>query len=159
MDDVHFSSTLVDVNLTYEEAMNWEEQNVDRIANDYHVLNMIPGGFKGLEYLHKLRIINRTDISFEERDKAIVEFVRRYPRKGMRKGIPNPFIAELWKDDGFYLRVIGARPKTLSPDQVRKIRELHGMGWSVTEIREEVGALNYEQVKNVIAGRTYRRIQ
>ena len=50
---------------------------------------MIPGGFKGLQFLHKLRIIDRMNISLEERDTAIADFVRQNPRKG----IPNPFIA------------------------------------------------------------------
>jgi len=153
MRDVHFVSQLGDINLTYEDAMNWEEFHVDRVGANG--LNMIPGGFKGLKYLHTHRIIHRMDISLEERDKAITEFVRRNPRKG----IPNPFIAELWKDDAFYLKVIAARPKTLSPSQVRKIRELVGIGRTITEIVEQVGALNEMQVKNVIAGRTYRRIQ
>ena len=73
----------------------------------------------------------------EDRDKAIQEFVRRNPRKG----VPNPFIAELWKDDAFYLRVMEARPKTLSPDQVRTIRRLSELGHTITEIAKEVGAL------------------
>ena len=155
MTDVHFSSYLSDINLTFEDAMNWEEQKVDRIAYGPNGLNMIPGGFKGLELLHKLRISDRIDLSLEDRDKAIAEFVRRNPRKG----IPNPFIAELWKDDEYYLKVIEARPKTLSPSQVKKIRELVKIGRSVSEIAEEVDALNEMQVKNVIAGRTYGRIQ
>jgi hypothetical protein len=152
MTDVHFVSQLLAVNLKYDEAMNWEEAAVDKLGPNG--LNMIPGGFKGQKLLHKLRIIDRIGISPEERDKAIAEYVRQHPRKG----IPNPFIAELWKDDEYYLKVIGKRKKTLSPDQVRKIRELHGMGWSVPDITEEVGALNEVQVKNVIAGRYYQRI-
>jgi hypothetical protein len=152
MTDVHFISQLGEINLSYEGAMNWEERHVDTLGS--HGLNMIPGGFKGLEFLHLHRIINRTDISIEERDSAIAEYVRRNPRKGL----PNPFLAELWKDDQFYLKVIAARPKTLSPDQVLKIRELAGKGRSPAEILEEVGALNEAQVKNVIVGRTYLRM-
>ena len=68
-------------------------------------------------------------------------------------------IAELWKDDEYYLKVIEARPKTLSPDQVKKIRELASKDWLVAEIVKEVGALNEIQVKNVLAGKTYKRIQ
>jgi len=75
-----------------------------------------------------------------------------------RRGIPNPFIAELWKDDDFYLKVIEAREKTLSPEQVRKIRELNKFGKSIIQITQEVDALNKLQVKNVLLGRTYSRI-
>jgi hypothetical protein len=116
---------------------------------------MISGGFKGLRELHEHGIINRQNISVEDRDKAIEKFIRRNPRKG----IPNPFIAELWKDDEFYLKVMEARPKTLSPEQVREIRRLARQNWSFNQIVEEVGALNELQVKNVIAGKTYTRIK
>lgn len=151
--DVHFISHLVNINLSYQEAMDWEEFHVDRIGPNK--LNMIPGGFKGLKYLHEHNITDRKDISLRERDTAIAMFSKQNPRKG----IPNPFIAELWKDDEYYLKIIEARPKTLSPDQVRKIRKLARMDWSVAKITEEVGALNDQQVKNVIVGRTYKRIK
>lgn len=151
--DVHFISHLVNINLTFQEAMSWEEFCVDSAGSNR--LNMIPGGFKGLKYLHEHRITDRIDISLGERDRAIAMYARQNPRKG----IPNPFIAELWKNDEYYLKIIEARPKTLSPDQVRKIRVLARKDWSVVKIAEEVGALNERQVKNVIAGRTYGRIK
>jgi hypothetical protein len=152
--DVVFISSLMDINLTYEDAMKWEEYTVDTVAYGPNGLNMIPGGFKGLKFLHKLRITDHVNISLEERDKAIEEYVRRNPRKG----IPNPFISELWKNDDYYLRVIEARPKTLSKEQVKQIRALGQMGWSVSQIAKEVNALNETQVKNVLAGKTYQRV-
>jgi hypothetical protein len=135
--------------------MDWEERNVDSVAYGPNGLNMIPGGFKGLKLLHKLRIIKSVNIDLEEREKAIEEYTRRNPRKG----IPNPFISKLWEDDKYYLKVIEARPKTLSIDQVRMIRELYRSGRSVSEIVREVGALNETQVKSVIMGKTYTRIR
>lgn len=154
-EDVFFSSFLRDINLTFQDAMNWEEKTVDKIASDQYGLNMIPGGFKGLRLLHKCKIINNMNVSLEERDKAINEYIRINPRKG----IPNPFIAELWKDDEFYIKVIGARKKTLSPYKVRKIRELSEKGKSIIEIKKEIEAINDLQVKNVILGKTYKRIK
>lgn len=150
-----FTSFLNDVNLTYEEAMNWEEAKVDKISNDQFGLNMIPGGFKGLRLLHECRLIVSTDISLDARDLAIAEYCRRNPRKGL----PNPFIAELWKSDDFYLKVIEAKEKTLSSEQVKRIRSLHAQGKSISQIVDEVGALNEQQVRNVITGKTYRRVQ
>lgn len=155
MTDVLFTSYLRNVNLSYEDAMNWEEKAVDKMASDKYGLNMIPGGFKGLQYLHKLRITKNTDITLEERDRAIAEYARQNPRKGL----PNPFISELWKNDDFYLKNIGAREKTLSPEQVRRIRELNKLGCSVKKIKEDVSALNELQVKNVIRRKTYNRLQ
>jgi len=154
MTDVLFTSSLRNINLTYEDAMNWEEASVDNIAIDGNSLNMIPGGFKGLKFLHEHRIINRIDISIEERDRAIAEFVKRHPRKG----VPNLFISELWEDDEFYQKVIEAKPKTLTAEQVRKIRELYKHGKTASEIVDAVGALNELQVKNVISGKYYGRI-
>ncbi len=45
-------------------------------------------------------------------------------------GIPNPFIRALWENDDYYLKVLAARPKTLTPNQVYRIRELHADGRS-----------------------------
>jgi hypothetical protein len=153
LDNVLFISYLQEVNLSFDEAMNWEEQKVEKVAYDSQGLNMIPGGFKGLKYLHKHRIIDKERITLEERDVALGRYLRENPRKG----IPNPFISELWKDHDFYLRVIESRPKTLSPEQVRKIRELSKAGMGASEIVDEVEAINVIQVKNVLAGRTYKR--
>ncbi len=67
-------------------------------------------------------------------------------------------MSELWEDDEFYLRVIEARDNTLSPDQVLQIRSLANLGRSIPEITKEVEALNEAQVRNVVSGRTYKRI-
>lgn len=154
MTDVLISSSLRDINLSFEDAMNWEEHNVDKIAYGPNGLNMIPGGFKGLKLLHKLKITDRINITLDEREKAINEYIRQNPRKGL----PNPFMSELWKDDNHYLKVIESRPKTLSTDQVRIIRELGKAGWTIKNITKEVGALNETQVINVISGKYYKRV-
>lgn len=154
LSDVLFTSSLIDINLTFEDAMDWEEHHVDKFAYGPNGLNMIPGGFEGLRQLHKLGVIARQDISLEERDRAIAEYLRENPRKG----IPNPFMAELWKDDNHYLKVNAANPKRLSAPQVRRIRELAAEGSSIEDITKAVGALNETQVKNVITGRSYGRI-
>ena len=155
MQNVQIVSSLMAINMTYDEAMNWEENQVDKIASDQYGLNMIPGGFKGLKYLHKLRITNKEKVSLEERERAIEEYIRRNPRKG----VPNPFIRALWENDDYYQKVIAARPKTLTPDKIYRIRELHADGWSPEEITKEVAALNVGQVKRVINGRAYSRIK
>ena len=45
--NVAFASELVLLNLSYEEAMAWEELMVDECMEVGTSLNMIPGGFKG----------------------------------------------------------------------------------------------------------------
>jgi hypothetical protein len=153
--DVIFIAYLENINLSFKEAMDWEEKYVDKLASDQYGLNMIPGGFKGLKFLHVHRFINSMDISLEEREKAIAEYIIKNPRKG----IPNPFIADLWKDDDFYIKNIEAKEKTLTPEQVRKIRELNQSGIPIEQIVREVDALNELQVKNVIQGRYYSRMK
>ncbi len=153
--NVLYVSSLMDINHNKDDAMLWEEIAVDRWASDQYGLNMIPGGYKGLKYLHEHRIIKQIDISLEEREIAIAEYARQNPRKG----IPNPMLAALWEDDDFYKRINEAHPKRLSEQQVLRIRELHGDEWAIPHIVNEVGALNEKQVKDVIKGNTYNRIQ
>lgn len=150
--DVYLISCLGPINLSYQDAMDWEEVNVDRLGPTR--LNMIPGGFKGLTYLHTLGITSRKNIQPDERDVLII----RYFRGNTKKGIPNPFISEWWKDDQNYLKAIESKKNTLSSDQVIKIRELVKNGLSIPDIVKEVNARNSTQVKNVISGRTFRRI-
>lgn len=154
LSNIAYGSELLDINASYDVAMSWEEWFVDTYTLRPNGLNMIPGGLKGLEFLHEHRITDRVQISLEERDHAVAEYVRRNPRKG----IPNPFISELWKDDDFYLRVMAAREKTLSPDQVKQIRTLAAFGWDEAKITDEVEALNELQVRNVLKGKTYKRV-
>lgn len=154
MECIAYGSELLRLNSSYEDAMGWEEWYVDNRTLAPKGLNMIPGGLKGLKFLHQHRIIDHVEISLEERDRAIAEYLRRNPRKG----IPNPFISELWKDEQFYLRVMESREKTLSPEQVRRIRELAEMGWHAADIVDEVDALNELQVRNVLRGNTYKRM-
>ena len=85
---------------------------------------------------------------------SIAEYIKQHPKKG----IPNPFIKELWKDENHYLRVNEANPKRLSRGQVIRIRKLHALGKTIPEITKEVNALNQRQVKGVIEGKNYYRI-
>lgn len=149
--DVHFISQLGPINLSYNDAMNWEEVNVDRLGP--RRLNMIPGGFKGQRMLHELGIISQKNVSLEDRENAIAEYLRR----NSKKGIPHPFMAERWKDDDHYRKVMEANPRTLSEYQVKMIRQLDKEGHSVEEITLEVNARNEMQVRNVLSGRTFSR--
>ncbi|NNC63906.1 MAG: hypothetical protein HKN84_03895 [Gammaproteobacteria bacterium] len=93
MSDVHFVSSPMDMNLTFEDAMKWEEDGVEKFACEPNGLNMIPGGSKGLKFLHKHRITDRAGISLDGRDSSISD----YHLQNSRKNIPNPFMAGLWE--------------------------------------------------------------
>lgn len=149
-------SELVVLNHSYEGIMAWEEEQVDAQMAAGKSLNMIPGGFKGLRLLHKHRLTDRVEVSLEERDRAIEEYARRV---GVRAGVPNLFLAGLWRDDEFYLKVLAGRSDVLTPGQVLAIRDLAAKARTAQQIFETVGARNVEQVQRVLAGKTYTRIQ
>ncbi len=76
MKNIQIVSSLMAINMTYDDAMNWEEKEVDRISSDQYGLNMISGGYKGLKYLHKLGITSKARLSLNERERAIEEYIR-----------------------------------------------------------------------------------
>jgi hypothetical protein len=115
---------------------------------------MIPGGFKGMRFLHEHRLTTMAKVSLKERDDAILEYVRR---EGTQVRVPNMMLARLWQDDNFYLKVLAGRNDVLSPAQVVAIRQLFAEGNDERLIVEAVGARNVEQVRRVLAGKTYKR--
>lgn len=152
--NVMLSSELVIGDHTYEQIMSWEEDFVDRYMAAGVSLNMIPGGFKGMKFLHKHRLLGSDNVSLKERDRAVLEYQRQHPRAGL----PNLLISELWKDDDYAAKIICGAEGRLSIEQVQKIRELNNHGIPVNKIVEMVKARNVRQVLNVLKGSTYTRI-
>lgn len=152
--DVLLSSELITTNHTFDQIMAWEEWAVDEQMKAGTSLNMIPGGFKGMKYLHEHRLTNNQVVSVKERDAAIQRYQAQHPRAG----IPNLIISELWNNEEYAQKVICGAEGRLSPDQVRKIRELNEMSIPVERITEMVSANNTLQVKRVLSGKTYSRI-
>ncbi|TYP94479.1 MULTISPECIES: hypothetical protein [Nitrosomonas] len=128
--DVGLSSELVVLNLSYKEVMDWEELMVDECMAAGNSLNMIPGGFKGLKFLHEHRITDRLGISLEERERAINDFSKSHPRLG----VPNLIVADLWKDEEYATRIICGAPGRLSVHQIREIRRLNKIGVPIERI-------------------------
>ncbi len=149
------SSELVVGDHSFEQIMSWEEDFVDRYMELGVSLNMIPGGFKGMRFLHKHRLLSSDRVSVKERDAALVKYQRQHPKAG----IPNLLISELWKDDEYAARIICGHEGRLSVQQVHEIRKLNGMGIPLEKIMKLVEASNVQQVKRVISGETYTRIQ
>ena len=150
--DVVLTSQLVVDNHTFDEIMRWEEDLVDRNLNTGKSLNMIPGGFKGMRYLHEHRLTHAPVVSLKERDRAAQEYQKQNPRKG----IPNLLISELWNDPDWAAKAICSQANRLSKDQVLAIRVLGAEGIPPGEITERVGARNELQVKRVLDGDTYK---
>lgn len=147
-------SELQYVNLSYEEAMQIEEQMVERTLYPKG-LNMIPGGFAGFQFLHKLGLLNRSQISVDERDKAAAKYLLDKTH-GPRVA---PWVKEKWNDDQFYEQVIFKRSNTLNRDQIQSIRR-YGREWGFDHelIANLVGA-NDRQVRDVLSGKYYSRVR
>ena len=60
-DQVILNSELIVVNQNYVSAMDWEEWIVDRYKKEKRSLNMIPGGFKGINTLHKFNYFKKNN--------------------------------------------------------------------------------------------------
>lgn len=151
---VMLSSELIVGDHTFEQIMAWEETMVDKYMDNKLSLNMIPGGFKGMKYLHKHRLLKSERVSIDERDNAALEFQKSHPKSG----ITNLLISELWKNDDYAMKVICGANDRLSVEQVLKIRELNEFGMSTKKITEVVNARNLLQVQRIINGKTYSRI-
>ncbi|WP_177228051.1 hypothetical protein [Hyphomicrobium facile] len=54
----------------------------------------------------------------------------------------NPFLAELWRSDDFYLKVLAGREDVLTPGQVCSIRRLSETRLSVEDIALKIEARN-----------------
>lgn len=152
--NVGLTSELVIVNHTYEQIMAWEEEQVDQLMESGTALNMIPGGFKGMRFLHEHRLLPSARVSVEERDAGIATYQAINPRAG----VPNLIISDLWNDDRYAESVICGRDGRLSVDQVRKIRELNASGIPIEKIIELSGAMNLLQVERLLSQKTYTRI-
>lgn len=138
-----------------EELYNAEEFLVNGHWSDTRKLNMIPGGKSGLKYLRENGLLAKNVVPLpDERDRLLSRWLQDHPRKGL----PAPWVSDKWKDDTWAIAQICGRDDRLSPEQVRAIREL-SVTHTAEVIAERIGARNADQVKRVIQGRTYSRVQ
>ncbi len=146
------------VRLSEADAMNAEEIAVAEYGlypDNPRGLNMIPGGYAGIRALHRLGAL-RDDAPVAPDSRPLI--VERYLREHPRKGVANPLIAALWKDENYVASVICGRDDRLSVEQLRLIRSLQTSGLSLSEIVSLAGARNVDQVKRVLDGRTYSQV-
>lgn len=149
-----FISELEYVNLTFEEAMQVEEKLVGHTLHPAG-LNMIPGGYAGLKLLHKLGYLARSKATVEERNFASANYLRQLQKSRN----PAPWVAEKWQKDEYYEQVILSRSNTLSKDQVHQIRKF-GIDWKFsTEIIARLSGASERQVRDVLSGKYYSRVQ
>jgi len=148
-------SELQYINLSYEEAMEIEERMVERSTLYPKGLNMVPGGFAGIKFLHKLGYLSKDRATVDDRDYAIAKYLS--DTKIDKKAAP--WVQLNWQSDEFYESVIFNRNNTLNREQVLSIRKYgNDWGFSSEVISNLVGA-SIRQVKDVLSGKYYSRVR
>lgn len=148
-------SELQYVNLTYEEAMEVEERMVERSTLHSKGLNMIPGGFAGMKFLHKLGYLKKERATVEDRDFASAKYLLE--KQTIKRNAP--WVTENWSKDEFYEQTIFKRNNTLNREQVFSIRK-YGNEWGFDpEIIANLVGANIRQVRDVLSGKYYSRVQ
>lgn len=132
-----------------------EEFLVEGHWEDQRRLNMIPGGKSGLRYLRENGLLQQSVVPMpDERNRIVSEWLKDNPRKGL----PAPWVAEKWRDNDWAIAQICGRDGRLSIEQVQAIREL-AKEYSAEEIFSRIGAKDVAQVKRVLEGKTYSRVE
>ncbi|MBV8666066.1 MAG: hypothetical protein JO269_06220 [Burkholderiaceae bacterium] len=134
--------------------MQIEERMVERTLHPLG-LNMIPGGFAGMRFLHKLGYLSRERTTIDDRDFAAAKFLLARGREAKAA----PWVSENWSKDAFYEQVIFKRSNTLNREQVISIRKYgNDWGFAAELIANLVGA-NIRQVRDVLSGKYYSRVK
>lgn len=140
------------VELTQQQAMDFEEEFVREFTLYPLGLNMIPGGYAGFKYLGSLGISVKTPL---DRDQAIIHL----STKEMISGNANPLCAARWAADQDYVnRVICGHSGRLTVAQIRAIRRLSQFGISGIDISRIIGS-SVKKVISVTNAKRYRRVQ
>jgi hypothetical protein len=145
----YFRHEVLHYDLTFDEAMELEEILVRDNTLNPKGLNMIPGGFAGMRYLHMLGALSkdRHREEIENRAELLARFIRE-----------NPALKALWADPEWAANVICGHSGRLTLEQVRAVRELAKRGHQAEQILELVDARNIAQVRRLLRGDTYSRV-
>lgn len=144
---------VVECGLSYEAAMDLEEELVGKFSLYPRGLNMIPGGFAGIKYLGQRGFHNIAPKNWEYRSRLLREFAKHCDRTGR----PNPLLAAVWKDDDYATSVICSNPNNFDLERVREARLLTSFDWSTDQIAERFSC-KPERVQRLIRGATYARV-
>lgn len=136
-------------------AMAAEELSVQELSLFPKGLNMIPGGYAGMKYLHRIGAVGKGErVSPDDKH----EIINRFFETASRRGLPNPLASLNWQNPEYAEKVICAGDDRLKPEQIRTARFLATVGKTSPEIANEIGARNVAQVDRLLAGSTYSRV-
>jgi len=151
------SHEIIDLVDTLEEMWDLEERVVADRWGDPHLLNMIPGGKAGLEFMRQHGMIGKRSQPLpHQRDTLLENWLRHHKTL---PGQPAPWVSDRWSNDPSWAsRFVCAGVGRLSEAQVREIRRLGAEGLTEVLIRDAVAARTTNQVRRVLAGETYTRV-
>ena len=136
--------------LSFDEAMQAEEDLVAATTLFPHGLNMIPGGHAGLRYLAERNFKTNAKRMIENRAGELSNFFSRNPN--------NPLLAlRMQSDDELISRIICKNPRNFGLSEVRHIRAMAELGYTEEEIAEEVKA-SQQRIHNLLTAKTYSRV-
>ena len=130
--------------------MECEEYVVDIFSLYPKGFNMIPGGEAGIKYLGSKGF---QKLDWEHRERAVRDLISTYARKG----IANPLLSAIWRDDDYAASIICGNPNNFSREQVGQIRFMSEIGKSIEEIAETLGC-SVSRVRKLLQGNTYSRV-
>lgn len=143
---------VVSCGLSYDDAMKSEEIAVDHFSLYPKGFNMIPGGEAGIKYLAD-KGFPQTKKSWEQRERSI----RALTDECARKGIANPLVSALWRDDDYAASIICGNPNNFNLEKVHQIRFMAEVGKTSEQIAKHLGC-SLDRVKRLLGGDTYSRV-
>jgi len=113
--------------LSFEEAMQAEEDLVYSATLFPRGLNMIPGGHEGLRFLAKRNFHTNAKAMNKDKARVVTDFFKRNPN--------NPLLAlRLQSDDELISRIVCKNPRNFDVTEVRQIRAMAELGWTYSRV-------------------------
>ena len=160
--------------LTENQAMEIEEKEVEkRSLHSLHPkgLNMIPGGYAGLKYIHNFA--SRTGynldkmLSSDDLENILVDVQRQSLKNHFKTDVierVNNELRKLWAEDiDFRIKATTGQHNRFSYQQIKAARIWHSSGWSNAKILDylqkmDSKKISMDQLERLLKGETYASI-
>ena len=160
--------------LTEKQALEIEEKEVEkRSLHSLHPkgLNMIPGGYAGLKYIHNFA--SRTGYNFDKKlssddlENILVNVQRHSLKKHFNTDAierVNSELRKLWAEDiNFRIKATTGQHNRFSYQQIKAARIWHSSGWSNEKILDylykmDSKKISMDQLERLLKGMTYAAI-
>jgi hypothetical protein len=160
--------------LTEKQALEIEEGEVEKrsLHSLYpNGLNMIPGGYAGLKFVHNFSSRTgyklKTDITADNLETVLADVQRHTLNAHLNSGISNRIngaIARLWAVDIYFrINATTKQRNRFSFEQIQAARIWYASGWPKEKILENLRKIDtkkvgMDQLEQLLAGKTYALI-